>query len=403
MRYAWIAILFMAAVLGPTRGSAQPSTGSAPIVSPGAANNAEIYRQDAWSIVKLISDNYAYLERLPGGTFALSSKLNAEAAGVTDKRTLLRFAERVLLTLADHHAITGASLPDSWAVVPSHSDLWIQSHAGEYVVDAVRLGSPAHGAGVRRGDRLVAIGDVPTERAVAAFWDDLGVPLTDVRVAFASRVLAAGRRNNPRQLTFQRGVAPPVKMQLPSLYASGLDRPPLSASEAGGDLVIKFNDALGNTDTIATFDDILARTRPGQRIILDLTDTPSGGNTVIARAIMGWFVNKPTAYQIHRLPAEERQSGIPRQWAEQVLPRAGKQHLGLVVVRVGRWTGSMGEGLAIGFDAIGAKVVGHCMAGLLGAIYDFRLPGSGLVLKIPTERLSAIDGTPREEFCPIRP
>ena len=40
------------------------------------------------------------------------------------------------------------------------------------------------------------------------------------------------------------------------------------------------------------------------------------------------------------------------------------------------------------------------MAGLLGAIYDHRLPNSGLVIKLPTERLYAVDGTPRETFRP---
>jgi carboxyl-terminal processing protease len=60
----------------------------------------------------------------------------------------------------------------------------------------------------------------------------------------------------------------------------------------------------------------------------------------------------------------------------------------------------MGEGMAIGFHAIGARVVGTRMAGLLGAIYDHRLEHSGLVLKLPTERLMHVDGTPREVFVP---
>lgn len=103
---------------------------------------------------------------------------------------------------------------------------------------------------------------------------------------------------------------------------------------------------------------------------------------------------------MHSLPAEERQFGVARQWVEQVLPRAGKYHRGPVTVRVGRWTGSMGEGLAVGFDAIGARVEGDPMAGLLGAIYDYKLEKSGMVIKFPVERLSHVDGTPRERFVP---
>ena len=40
------------------------------------------------------------------------------------------------------------------------------------------------------------------------------------------------------------------------------------------------------------------------------------------------------------------------------------------------------------------------MAGLLGAIYDHRLENSGLVIKLPTERLAHVNGTPRETFVP---
>ncbi len=85
---------------------------------------------------------------------------------------------------------------------------------------------------------------------------------------------------------------------------------------------------------------------------------------------------------------------------EQVVPRAGKRNAHLPIVRVGRWTGSMGEGIAIAFDAIGARVEGDRMAGLKGAVYDLTLPSSGLVVKLPVERLYTVDGRPREAFVP---
>ena len=367
-----------------------------------AAAQTDPFREDARSIERLVNENYAYPERLPGGRLPLSPKLRSEAEQVTDKRSLLRFAERAIFTLADHHAITGASFPDSWAVVPSYSDLWIEKRGPDYIVDAVRTGSPSHAAGVRKGDVLAAVGGVPTVQAVRAFWDDLGLDTTQVRAAFAARVLAAGRRDRQRALSFRRGSEPARQFLLPSLYSMRADRPPVSVAGSGKDLTIKINDSLGDSATIAAFDQAMAQAKPGQRLILDLTDTPSGGNTVVARAIMGWFVKRPTAYQVHRLPAEERQSGIARQWIEQVLPRPGKHHKGPVLVRAGRWTGSMGEGLAIGFHALGAVVVGDRMAGLLGAIYDYKLPASGLVIKIPTERLMAVNGLPREDFVPRR-
>ena len=368
-----------------------------------AAVEAGRYRADARSIAPLIERVYAYPERL-GGAPAIPPRLQAEAEQVSDRRSLLRYAERALLALADHHAITGASFPDSRAIVPSYSDLWIERSGGAFRITAVRDGSPAARAGVRAGDVLVAVEGVAAEEAIASFWVDLGLPVTEERAGFAARVLAAGRRDRPRRLAVRTGGGEVRTVELANLYAAAPGpRPSVSAREEGGELVVRINDSLGDRATIAAFDSAMASARPGQRVVIDLRDTPSGGNTVVARAILGWFVSRPTPYQMHSLPAEQRETGIARQWVEQVLPRSGKRHRGPVRVLVGRWTGSMGEGLAIGFDAIGVPATGTRMAGLRGAVYDRRLRHSGLLLKLPAERLMHVNGTPREAFVPRRP
>ena len=348
------------------------------------------YAGDAQALDRMVTETYAYAERWPGGALPDSPELARERAAVRDRAGLIRYAEHRLASLADHHAITGASLPDSWALVPSYADLWVDER---FRIEAVRDGSPAAAAGIRAGDRLAAVGGIPVGEAVAVYWRAIGLAETPERAGFAARVLAAGRRDRPRDLSIARGGAM-RRLTLPNLYGPRPDRPPVTVDGA----VIRFNDSLGDDATIAAFDTAMARAP--RQVVIDLTDTPSGGNTTVARAIMGWFVDRPTAYQIHSLPGEERRTGIARQWVEQVLPRPGKYHRGRVTVRVGRWTGSMGEGLAIGMDAIGARVEGDRMAGLLGAIYDLRLPASGLLVKVPAERLRHVRGIPREDFRP---
>jgi carboxyl-terminal processing protease len=85
-----------------------------------------------------------------------------------------------------------------------------------------------------------------------------------------------------------------------------------------------------------------------------------------------------------------------------VTPRGKSPYTHPVVVLVDHWTGSMGEGLAIGFDAAveRATIVGTPMAGLLGATERFELPQSHIGVNIPTEKLFCVDGTPREAFRP---
>ncbi len=372
--------------------------------NPISAATPEQYRSDAQGMVMLIQDNYAYPERLPEGTFKLTERLKAEMERVNDADSLLAFAERALFLLEDHHAITGSSFDDSWGIVPSFADLWIERQDGVYRITAVREGSFSAKAGVRVGDTLTAVSKIGIDEAVASFWSDLGRTgaLTDQEASFAARILAAGRRDRFRALTITTADGKATEHALPSLYTVPFNPNPITASEKDGHLTIKINDSLSNEVTIGAFDLAMTGLRAGLPVTIDLTNTPGGGNTVVARAIMGWFVLQPRLYQIHSSPGEQRRTGVPRQWIEQVLPRgAGKYHAGPVTVRVGRWTGSMGEGLAVGFHALGARVEGDRMGQLLGAIEDFRLPHSGLVIKFPTEKLFGVDGTPREDFKPL--
>ncbi|MGH6978423.1 MAG: PDZ domain-containing protein, partial [Brevundimonas sp.] len=128
----------------------------------------------ALALPALIEEQYAYAERLPGGVFPNTDVLKAEAKAVHDQAGLLRYAEHALTALADHHAITGSSFSDSWAVTPSYSDLWIEPQGQAWVITAVRADSPAQAAGVQPGDRLIAVGDLTTTEAVAAFWREIG-------------------------------------------------------------------------------------------------------------------------------------------------------------------------------------------------------------------------------------
>lgn len=366
--------------------------GATPVPDFSAAD----YAADAKALPGLIADNYAYLDDLPGGVVPSSPQLDAERDAVHDADSLLHYAEDMIAALADHHALTGKSFGDDWAIVPSYADIWIVKAGDAYIVDAVKDGSIAAKAGVKAGERLVKVGGQPVGEAVAAFWSRLGLRPVGERAAFAARVLAAGRRDRPRVLTFA-GRGGERTLTLDSLYKAPPDRPALAVMTARGVTTILFNNSIGDTATIAAFDSAMARVPAQAPVVIDLSDVPSGGNSSIARAVLSWFVTRPMPYQMHQLPSEERETGIKRQWVEYVLPRPGKYHPGPVSVRAGRWTGSMGEGLAVGFLALGKPVCGARMAGLKGGVYDFDLPKTGLRVKFPAERIYTVAGAPREK------
>ena len=145
------------------------------------------------------------------------------------------------------------------------------------------------------------------------------------------------------------------------------------------------------------FDAALAALRDTSGLILDLRDTAAGGDTTVAEPILGRLVHARRPYQ-RIVPL----SGKP--WLRPVSPRGPWTYEQPVVVLGGRWTGSMGEGMAVGLDGMKrATVVGSRMAGLLGAVYTYVLPRSGIRYNLPGNQLTHLDGTPREDFVPQVP
>ena len=153
-------------------------------------------------------------------------------------------------------------------------------------------------------------------------------------------------------------------------------------------------DNLGSDATVAEFDAALERLKSTRGLIMDLRATPSGGNTSVAEPIMGRLISRRMPYQ---KGAPVRGDG----WTREVSPRGPWTYKAPVVALVGRWTASMGEGIAIGLDGMKrATVVGTRMAGLNGAVFDLQLPHTGIRLNYAAEKLFHVNGTPREDFVP---
>jgi carboxyl-terminal processing protease len=161
---------------------------------------------------------------------------------------------------------------------------------------------------------------------------------------------------------------------------------------------IKINNHLGNNDLITAFDEALKAQMKTEGLVLDLRNTPSGGNTEVARSIIGHFIDETRSYQIHEVPSLEREFTVPRRFIEQVKPRLPYYDKPVVVLG-GHWTGSMGEGLVIGMDAAaGAYTITSDMGDLLGALRNFNMKKSTARVDFGSEALFHFDGTPREDY-----
>jgi C-terminal processing protease CtpA/Prc len=305
-----------------------------------------------------------------------------------------------LFELYDHHCSLHTNNRGSRRLVPTGADIWAEYHGDKPLVVEVRRGFPAEKIGIRAGMEVISVNDLPIEKAILPY---LGHTVNNESKSFALRLALAGDHVTKRKLTLKTGQG--IKDFYPDEKGMALENITYASmveSKLLNDIgYIKINNYLFDNDLIAKFDSVLNTLLSTNALIIDLRETPSGGNTSVARAILGRFITQDHFYQKHELWAEEKQTGIKRSWEEIVSPR-GIPYLKPLVILVDHWTGSVSEGIAIGFDGMKrATVIGTQMARLNGAVEDFQLPNTKIGVNITTERLYHVNGMPRELFNPV--
>jgi carboxyl-terminal processing protease len=365
--------------------------------------NKSLYREDLDYFFKTIDLNYAYWDKKKTDWKKAKEFYTTRVDTITTNGSFIQLLEKVLYELYDHHASLSSNTMESQRLVPSGTDLWAEYKNNKAVITEVKNGSGAEKAGIITGMEILMFNDIPVDQALRPLLpNSISNPAIEAR-NYALRVLLAGTHSGQRKLTLikngkKENYYPdlPVNLLEDQKYVAAIESKILNENIG----FIRINNRLGDNELIRQFDSVLSSLSNTAALILDLRETPSGGNTTVARAIIGRFITKEGYYQKHELTAEEKETGIKRSWAEIVSPRKPAYTKPLVIL-VDHWTGSVAEGIVIGFDALKrATVIGTKMAGLNGAVYSFTMPNTGIGFSIPAEKLFHVNGTPRENFKP---
>lgn len=366
------------------------------------AFTARQYAEDFDALWRFVRQTYVYFDPKTHRWGSVPDRHRARLREVTTIREFVSLLESVMEELRDFHAHLNTNTASSPNLVPSGADLWGEWLEDRAVVMQVRPGSEAESAGILAGMEILTVDGLPVSEAVRARLGGPGAPATPRALQWGLNAVLAGRRTGLRRLGLGGdGVELAVALQPPR---DGGGPGLLEHARIEGDIgYVRILNSLGDLDLVPAFDAALDSLRDTKGLVLDLRDTPGGGNTTVARGIMGRLIERPAPYQMHRIPdpAGSGGSDIPRVWVEWVTPRGPFPYTAPVVVLVSRWTGSMGEGVAIGLDGMRrAAVVGTRMAGLRGATYTSTLPNTGISFTVPGELLFHLDGMSREDFVP---
>jgi C-terminal processing protease CtpA/Prc len=355
------------------------------------------YEKDFSEFWNDIHDNYAYFDQQPFHWEKVKAIYQPQVKEIGNDKDFIRLMEKVVHEFHNGHISLNTNLSTSNRMIPAGQDLFVQKRNDKFYITDIRKGFGADLSGLKMGDEVVLFNGKKIPEQMKPFLPNYTTIHTEAMEQYAINMLFAGTHIVKRAITIHQNGNPihfyPDSFQR-NKTVSLIDTKILNKTTA----YLKINNALGDFKTIEAFDKAIDEFLQYKNLVIDLTETPNGGNTTVARSLLGRFVTKAMPYQQHEL--DEIAFQTKRMWVEYVIPRK-TPFKGKVFVIVGHWTGSMGEGIAIGFDGLKkAKIIGTEMAKLLGAVDRFTMSETKIGFQFPTERLYHINGTPREKYKP---
>ncbi|HLR77081.1 MAG TPA: S41 family peptidase, partial [Balneolaceae bacterium] len=243
------------------------------------------------------------------------------------------------------------------------------------------------------GAQVLSINGKKFNKAIMEFPTHCNNKNNDTVRTWISNKIIAGRHDEPRILK--------IKTKYGKLETLNIDNIKLKEGSTLlsyhriGDIgIIRFNNSFGESKTKSKFTKALTQLKNTKGLILDLRNTVDGGAPDIVNSIAGHFTKNKLPFQFYRIPK------IKKAFADSISPQK-PYYYNPVVMLVNRWTGSVGEGFAVGMAGTGlAKIVGTEMERLGGATEIFELNFNKLGYQMPVAKIFQKDGRPRKSFKP---
>jgi hypothetical protein len=354
-------------------------------------------KEDLNEIITDISNNYIYLEEKNIDLNCIQEYYEKQIQNIKTEEETVLFFEYLLDEFYDNHLTLRTNRKSSFRLF---APIYTTIENGKPIITDIwqtqinNLNRNIIGAEILKFNGIEfqqVIKDFPTH------CNDKTLPETKEWIA--NKILA-GRYNEPRILSLKLRNNKEIEYDLDSIKL--INNNNLLTSKTVNDIgIIRINNSLGNDNLVSEFDKTLDGLSNTKGLIIDLRNTIFGGDSYEARGLMSRFIKEPKPYQKHSFIAKsENNPDVERSWIEYVSPRL-EQYENPVIILVGRWTGSMGEGLAIGFEGMErAEIVGSEMRRLAGEVYDFGFKHQRYGYKLSTAKLYHVNGTIREKYIP---
>ena len=350
-----------------------------------------------FAIIDHIEQSYSYLDEKEIDLNCLKTQYEAKIDALQSEEDIVLFFEFLLDEFYDSHLILNTNRQSSYRLSsPIHTII----KQGKFIIESVWQTQITNLSENIIDAEILKFNGIDFQQKINDFPTVCHNKQNEIIKNWLANKTLAGKYNEPRVLTLKLKTGKITTIDLDKLkFKKYSDL--LSSKKINNIAYIRIHNSLGQNNLIEAFDQTLDSLMDTKALIIDLRNTVDGGNTYVARGIMGRFITKDKPYQKHwTIEQYDNQPPVTRSWMEYVSPR-GKVYTQKVVVLVGRWTGSMGEGLAIGFEGMGrAEIVGTEMEKLAGSMYGYNLQGFNFGYRLSVEKLYHVNGIPREKYIP---
>lgn len=250
------------------------------------------YEKDFLEFWNDMNRNYAYFKQQRIDWNRVKEIYTPLAKEVKTETEFIVFLETVLQECFNGHVSLNTNLSSSNKLIPSGQDMYIEKTGDRFFIKDLRIGFGAERCGLNIGDEEVQLNGKPIAAQLLKFLPKTATTHTPEMMQYALNMLFAGTHDTKRSITITKNG------QLLKFYPDSLailqthqllTKKVLSAKTA----YIKINNSLGNNQLIQEFDAAIDEYIHYEQLILDLTETPGGGNITVARSIMGRFIQKP--------------------------------------------------------------------------------------------------------------
>ncbi|WP_288956578.1 S41 family peptidase [uncultured Polaribacter sp.] len=360
------------------------------------ANNYKLH-QDFGKLIQDISDHYIYLENKKTDFDCVKDNYSKIISKVKSDQEKILFFEYLLSEFYDNNLALDAKTKYSFRL---QSPLYVSFKNNKFFITNIWFSQLESFGKNILGAEVLNFNSKEFHKVVDKFpvqCVDKNIP--EVREWIANKIIS-GRNIEQRILTLELTDGRKISLNIDKIKIRE-DKKLFSVRKKNGIAVIRFNNSLGDINLIKRFDNQLNSLMGTKGLIIDLRNTKAGSNDYIAKAIMSRFIAKDLPYQ--KYVSKEKYANTPeitKSGLEFVSPR-GLQYKKPIVVLVGKWTGSVGESLAVGLDGMNrARIVGTEMKRFVGSTTDYSFKNKNYGYQITTNKLYHINGIKRENFIP---